>query len=305
MELSNYSKKEKLKIIKNGFKKISNEIAIADFLKLRTIKDPCSGDKNRSIFGIKLINKFTILERLNTKGRTGYSFFDLYYNKDYLFTKNYIKNLYEYALKKYGHISDERLIFDIQGLYFGRSYIFRPIIAMQIYCMFKCTSILDMTMGWGGRLVGACALNIKKYTGIDLNKNLEIPYKNMVKLLDPLCDTNIELYFGDAINFDYENYYYDLVLTSPPYYNIEIYGNQKRRTNEEWDNNFYIPLIQKSFNGLVNGGHYCLNIPIYLYESVAVPLLGEAHQTIPLTLISRGDPNTKKKYKEYIYVWKK
>jgi hypothetical protein len=301
MNLSKYTKKEKLSIIKDGFGEISDIDAIHDFLKLKEIaKNPklCNGDKNTNKYGNKLINKFTLLERLSTKGRNGYSFFDLYHNKQYLLTKKYVLNLYKYYYNRNKNANDIKFIADLMGLYFGRPHIFRPTIAMQIYCMYKPTSILDMTMGWGGRLVGACALDIKKYTGIDLNKNLKIPYKNMVKILEPLCNTEIELYFEDALNFNYGNYFYDLVLTSPPYYNIELYGNQKQKTNDDWNNNFYIPLIKKSFNGLHNGGHYCLNIPIYLYENIAVPLLGDAEQMIPLTITKRHDIHTKKKYKE-------
>lgn len=315
MEPENYSKPEKSKIINNNFGKISNETAIADFLKLRKITNPCSGEKNTSNYGSKIINKFTLLERFSTKSRKKFSFFDLYYNREYLIAKPYINRLYQYRnnsdslnfpkKKKNPHWNDAKFINALMGIYFSRPSIFRPIIAMQIYCMFKPTSILDMTMGWGGRMVGACALDIKKYTGIDLNKNLEIPYKHMKKMLEPLCNTEMVLYFGDALKFNYTDYYYDLVLTSPPYYNIETYGTQKARTKDEWNNDFYIPLITKSFNGLSYGGHYCLNIPIYIYEDVAVPLLGIAHQQIPLTRVKRRDPNAKKTYKEYIYVWKK
>ena len=54
---------------------------------------------------------------------------------------------------------------------------------MNIYCRFNPKSILDMTMGWGGRLWGAYALNIQKYTDIDLNVSLKKPYEEMVDIL--------------------------------------------------------------------------------------------------------------------------
>jgi hypothetical protein len=46
-----------------------------------------------------------------------------------------------------------------------------PIVAMYIYNKFNPESILYMTMGWKGRLVGACVLDIEKYTGIQINSN--------------------------------------------------------------------------------------------------------------------------------------
>jgi hypothetical protein len=89
---------------------------------------------------------------------------------------------------------------------------------MFIYNKYKPKSILDMNMGWGGRFVGACALDVEKYTGIDINTKLFKPYKDMTKFLDNKTKTKITLYFEDSVKFDN-----DLVLTSPPYYNIEMY----------------------------------------------------------------------------------
>ena len=57
--------------------------------------------------------------------------------------------------------------------------IFRPLVAIEIYTKYKPTSVLDFTCGWGGRLVGACALNIPNYIGIDINTNLINPYLEM------------------------------------------------------------------------------------------------------------------------------
>jgi 16S rRNA G966 N2-methylase RsmD len=99
---------------------------------------------------------------------------------------------------------------------------------MDIYNRFKPTSILDFTMGWGGRLVGACAMDIPSYIGIDLNKNLIKPYEEMVKTLKELgTKTEIKLIFKDALKVDYSKLNYDCVFTSPPYYNIELYTGTK------------------------------------------------------------------------------
>jgi hypothetical protein len=60
-----------------------------------------------------------------------------------------------------------------------------------------------MTMGWCGRLVGACALDIEKYTGIEINSNLYKPYKNMLKFLCAKTKTKVKLlFFEDAVKFD-------------------------------------------------------------------------------------------------------
>jgi 16S rRNA G966 N2-methylase RsmD len=178
---------------------------------------------------------------------------------------------------------------------------------MEIYKKFKPTSILDFTMGWGGRLVGACALDIKNYIGIDSNKKLKPSYLKMIELLKELdCKTKIKLIFNDALKVDYSKLNYDCVLTSPPYYNLEIYEGMTPKTKDEWINDFYIPLFIKTFNHLKNGGHYILNISQDIYKTAAIPVLGIANIIIPLK--KKSLPKNKKltkDYTEFMYVWNK
>ena len=252
--------------------------------------------------GNNFINYFTFLERLETVGRNGISFFDFWENKSEYMKKKYIQNLLDYQNKK-GYTNLAKNLYHIFSLYFGAIGIFKPVIAMNIYHKFKPTSILDFTMGWGGRLVGACALNIPKYTGIDLNKNLEKPYIEMVKTLKELgSKTNIKLIFKDALKVDYSKIDYDMVFTSPPYYNIELYRGTNKLTKEEWSKYFYKPLFYKTYKYLKKGGLYILNIPIDVYNTILVEMLGEANKIIPMHT-PRPNKLKQKEYKEYIYIW--
>ena len=295
-----YTLKQKTKI-SNELCSVSEDEAIADFEKLKTIgKD--AGEMGLSQVGNKVVNRFTHLERLNTTTKSGLSFFDLLNNKTRLAYPSIDKLLKYYGVDR--KTADVKNWKHIMELYFGSVNIFRPLIAMDIYSRYKPKSILDMTMGWGGRMVGACALNIDTYTGIDFNKNLEKPYGELQNLMNGLSTTKTNLYFEDAVKFNYKKIKYDLVLTSPPYYNIEIYNGTPVKSKDDWDKDFYIPLIKKSFQGLQKGGHYCLNIPIELFERVAVKLLGEPTDKIQLKKAKRRS-GVKETYHEYIYVWRK
>ena len=223
-------------------------------------------------------------------------------NKNEYIKKQYVKKMYDYCLKNQPTLTDTQICWRIFNLYFGSINIFKPTIAMNIYCKYKPKSILDFTMGWGGRLIAATALNVENYTGIDLNTELKTPYSNMVKILKPLTTTKIKLIFKDALKVNYSKIDYDMVLTSPPYYNIELYNGTEKKTKEQWNNNFYKPLITKTFKYLKKGGYYCLNVPKEIYEKICIPLLGNAHELIPLVKVKRSQ---NEKYKEYIYVWKK
>jgi len=129
----------------------------------------------------------------------------------------------------------------------------------------------------------------------------------MVKLLKKMgTTTNIKLMFKDARTVDYSKLDYDFVLTSPPYYNVEIYDGTTEMTDEKWESTFYIPLFSKTFKHLKTGGHYVLNIPQKLYESVCVDLFGKADLVIPLHIKNRPkNMYTVNDYHEFIYAWKK
>jgi DNA modification methylase len=150
--------------------------------------------------------------------------------------------------------------------------------------------------------------DIPYYIGIDSNTHLYAPYTRMVKELEKHSTTKSTLFFQDALSIDYNKLNYDMVFTSPPYYNIEIYRKGKENTftsKDEW-NIFYRELITRTFQHLRKKGMYCLNIPAYIYSDVVVPLLGECHEKYPLFLAKKktGKVNTTK-YSEFIYIWLK
>ena len=241
---------------------------------MRELKKNEIDNKLMSNIGNYTVNYFTALERHETKSRNGISFFQFLENKPNL---PYIKKL----LKYYGYTRENAPIKvwkNVFRLYFGSISIFKPIVAVYIYNKFNPKSILDMTMGWGGSLVGACALDIEKYTGIEINSNLYKPYKNMLKFLCGKTKTKVKLFFEDAVKFDYSKIDYDLVLTSPPYYNIEIYRRNKKMSKEEWNENFYKPLFQNSWNNFKKGGYYCINVPNEVFENILFPMLGKVYE---------------------------
>lgn len=279
--------------------KPSREVAIKELEKLfnRTSNIPPN-----SRIGSKFIHYFTMKERFETKGRQNKSFYEIWENREELYKTKYIQTLKKYYVDTKQYINEEHFFLVVSRLYYGSITIFKASTALNIYRRFKPTSVLDMTMGWGGRLVGACALNVLAYTGIDLNEKLKTPYDEMVDVLKDYTNTKITLLFEDALKVDYDKMDYDLVLTSPPYYNIELYTGTEWRSKVEWNENFYRPLFIKTWNGLKDGGHYCLNVPIEVYKTILIPLLGEADILIPMSMSPRKVITA---YKEYIYVWKK
>ena len=136
----------------------------------------------------------------------------------------------------------------------------------------------------------------------------------MTSFLKKECpSTNVQLLFQDALTVDFASLDYDMVFTSPPFYNKEIYThNILYKSKEDWDKHFYEPLFQKAWDGLQVGGIFALVLPVLVYERVAERLLGPAEDTIELKKYQRLLPKAKteqkqcnvgQKYKEYVYVW--
>lgn len=275
----------------------------------------------RSRVGNKVVDAFTLEERLHTKGDQGISFYDFWECRDHFAKKDYVRKMLNfYKGRKTSAIRKHRYIFN---LYFSNIAIFSPLRAMDIYCKVKANRVLDFTMGWGGRLVGACALGLDAYYGVDINKHLKRPYSKLTQFLESDKDhkTKIQLHFEDALKTNYSKMDYDCVLTSPPYYDIEVYrGKQPQyKSKEEWNNKFYKPLFEKTYKHMKKGGHYCLNVNEEIYENACVPVLGKANQKHKLKKETRIKSTIKKKskkskkgkqlkesnYQEYVYIWVK
>ena len=284
----------------------SEEDILRDYNRLVEIGCKAKSQSHKVLTGNHVVDAFTFTERLNTVGKKGVSFYDLWANRENYLDKNYVKKFIEFEAK-HTKRPPEKVWYNLFRFYFSSINCFRPLVAMEYYCKYSPKCLLDMTAGWGGRLVGACALNVPKYIGIDNNPALKDPYRKMVEFLAPHTKTKMDIRIENALTVDYSTLTYDMVFTSPPYYNIETYGHKTSfvyDTKAKWDSDFYIPLFTATHKHLAKGGHYCLNISAEIFERVCMPLFGKPDNKFPL---KKGDRQSSKsrKYTEYVYVWVK
>lgn len=247
--------------------------------------------------GLNFINYFTGHERLNTVGIKKINFYDFCHDIDKYCDKEWFIKLVESAREHNKNIHVINILRCIYNLYFGSINVFLPSYCNALFNKINPSCILDFTMGWGGRMIASCKSNVKKYIGIDSNNNLKEPYEHMIRILNLYYSTEIMTIFEDCLKIDYSKLEYDCVFTSPPYYNLELYTNTKKRTKKEWINNFYIPIITETFQYLQPGGYYCLNVNKKMYDDFLFNLLGECNEKYKL--------NNKTKNDEFIYVWMK
>jgi DNA modification methylase len=266
---------------------------------MRKLVDSPQQLNGRSKLGCDFLDYYFFSHRLETIGNKGIHFFEFLENIEYYKSKNYIQTLLAFCDKNNRYVGNEiKKYYYIYGLCFGRCNAFKITNALEMYQKYKPTHILDPFCGFGGRLVAAMLLGVD-YTGIDLNTDLKNGYDKLLHDFQDKTSSKISLLYQDSKDVNYSFFKYDMVFTSPPYENIEIYKNGEKKTNEEW-NLFYKTVFQNTWNNLSPGGIYAININVAIYEKSLVTLLGECHEKIELKKSTR---NTK--YKEYIYIWKK
>mgnify|MGYP003627714525 CR=1 FL=1 len=183
---------------------------------------------------------------------------------------------------------------------------FKPYIAVcAVYKKFKPKRVLDTSAGWGDRLIGAMSQNID-YIGIDQNKKLMTPYKKMISDFEDKSTSNVMMIFEKSQNVDYSKLpKYDLIFTSPPYFNLEKYeGMEIFKDKEEFIEKFWRPTIEKAFKYLEKGGNIALNMPEEMYNAIK-PIIGSANSKIKMPIQNRFAYKDTTPRFEYIYVWKK
>ena len=135
----------------------------------------------------------------------------------------------------------------------GKITIYRPILAKIVVSQIEnINSVLDISVGWGGRMLGASSLGKDiRYVGIE---PCEKTYYGLCKIKETLGLTNVQLINKPAeiALFDNEDLLssekFDLALTSPPYFNLEIYSDEETQSlnygsYENWIENFLRPVI--------------------------------------------------------------
>ena len=145
---------------------------------------------------------------------------------------------------------------------------FKPSLLVGFIKYLGSKRILDISSGYGDRLIAAMAMNdkIEYYVGVDPNSALFPGYKSMIDFFISNIEDRkkyimIESEFEKAI---LPNLTYDLVYTSPPFYDLEEYANKNQsyigRTPEQWYNDFLIFSLKKAWSYLEKNGFMVLYI---------------------------------------------
>lgn len=211
---------------------------------------------SQSNIGLKISGQATHLPRMKCDSLNSPSPYRVWNN--YKFRKSMLGALWSLKLSEVNNKS-------LKSCISMRKYIasqFRPTTATAIYNMFNAKNVLDFSSGWGDRLVGFAFSNADTYTGIDPNESLQDGYKQIIDTLD-IKGVSMNVACGEDFNHKRT---YDLVFTSPPYFNVERYTQddtqsfKKFRTLDEWLYGFLFQTLTNAYNHLEDGGYMVINI---------------------------------------------
>tara|TARA_R100001377_G_scaffold3265_1_gene1963 strand:+ start:524 stop:1747 length:1224 start_codon:yes stop_codon:yes gene_type:complete len=158
-----------------------------------------------------------------------------------------------------------------------RKYIcsqFKPNVAKALYDYYDAKNILDFSMGWGDRLAGFYASqNTELYVGLDPRKenhpiyNQQAEYYNShLTMFETQKKTEFHCSPAEEFNFDQYKDTFDIIFTSPPYFNVERYGHDdtqswvRYKDINDWNTQFLQKSLDSMLPTLRSGGKLCVNI---------------------------------------------
>lgn len=155
-----------------------------------------------------------------------------------------------------------------RGIYFccglTKNTMYRPQM-MKLACIkYKPEVVLDPCAGWGGRMLGAVSYGAH-YIAFEPNTTTYNNLNQMAQFLG--IQNSVTLICDDARNMKQYNLpKAGLVLTSPPYFDLEVYTHEDTQsikntnTYQDWANGFLRDIIKLGLEHLTDEGVSCWNV---------------------------------------------
>jgi 16S rRNA G966 N2-methylase RsmD len=155
-----------------------------------------------------------------------------------------------------------------RGIYFNyglaKSTMYRPQMSKMVVTNLGAKRVLDPCAGWGGRMLGTIAAGAE-YVAFEPNSETYEGLLNLSKFLG--IQDKVRIIKDSALEMDkYDIGEFDLILTSPPYFDLEVYIDEDTQsikgcdTYQMWLDRFLKPLIQLSLTHMKEDGWSCWNV---------------------------------------------
>ena len=210
----------------------------------------------------------------------------------------------EKTKKKYGVVNIQNLR-EIIYLNTRLCNNFRITVALAVLEYFKPKSWLDISAGWGDRLLSAIFYKINLYVSCDPNLELHKSYDSMIDtFVTKSKKKNFIIHKRGFLESPIEKMDFDIVFSSPPFFTLEKYSDfsensiTKYSNEKDWCNYFFIPSLIKAYNHLKDGGH------LILYMGGSDYIMNAMHK-LDSIMEYKGIIYFYEKKPRAMYVWKK
>jgi hypothetical protein len=179
--------------------------------------------------------------------------------------------------------------------------------------------VFDCCAGWGDRAIAAMSRSyVKQYEGCEPNIKSQQGIANAIQVFGNGKEHNVHLTgFED---FDFEDKYYDMVFTSPPFFDVEVYCNMDTQsivrypTQDVWYEEFLLPMFLRCWECIKPHGHLVISINnardrrsgklrFYCTERLVHDLTNMCQNATFLGVVCYGDNEHKRM--EPIFIWRK
>ena len=187
---------------------------------------------------------------------------------------------------------------------------FRITLALTVLQMFKVKKWLDISAGWGDRLIASILYGVDLYYAVDPNKCLHGYYKNIINELDVENKSKYVVLEDGFETAEIKENDFDIVFTSPPFFDKEIYSTETKdsvilyNNVELWFENFLMFSLRKAYEHLIKGGHMVL----YIDEGIKTNYVNKMVEQVNKFMHYEGKIyyyyNNKRKIRHF-FVWRK
>eukprot|EP00041_Stephanoeca_diplocostata_P016950 m.336517 g.336517 ORF g.336517 m.336517 type:complete len:716 (-) comp20538_c0_seq2:373-2520(-) len=172
---------------------------------------------------------------------------------------------------------------------------FKPSLAKSIMALLRGTRVLDFSAGWGDRLLGAMASRqVQRYFAFDPNRSLRPGHTAMMdRFLTEDRRQRFHVCYEPAESGHIPpGETFDLIFSSPPFFDLEIYTSAKGQSVENmqsvqhWLQDFLFVCMHKFWNVLDPMGYLALHMSDFGKNEICEPMCLFAEACLPRCLYS-------------------